>query len=185
MITFIFDEEQATEAMVYLLGMNDDRMNYMKAVKMLYLADRESMSNGHGSITTDSYKSLPRGPVPSNILDCIRWNSGEEWNEHIRTTGYLVEISKPIKCFEKLSKHCMDTLTRIYEKFKDYDPWKLVDYCHTLGEWEDPHGSSMPISIESIIENSVSEDKRAAILEELEECSLVQKTNYKLEKRIY
>ena len=43
MITFIFDEEQATEAMVYLLGMNDDRMNYMKAIKMLYLADRESM----------------------------------------------------------------------------------------------------------------------------------------------
>ena len=82
-----FEEEQATEAMVFLLGKSGGSMNYMKAIKMLYLADRDSLSMGHNSITTDSYKSLPRGPVTSNILDCIRWNVGEEWNEHIRTNG--------------------------------------------------------------------------------------------------
>lgn len=41
----------------------------------------------------------------------------------------------------------METIDAEYEKYKDYTPWELVDYCHTLGEWEDPHGSSIPLSV--------------------------------------
>ena len=183
MISFIFDEKQATEAMVFLLSLNGGNMSCMKVIKMLYLADRYSMSNGHGSITTDSYISLPDGPASSNILDCIRWNSGVEWKKHIRTNGNLVEISYPIKHYEKLSRYYMETLSNVYERFKDYNLEELESCCRSLGEWKNPHGSSMPISIESIIENSVSKDKRADVLDELEECSFVQQSNLKIEMR--
>ncbi|MGN0830742.1 MAG: hypothetical protein ACI4NI_05540 [Candidatus Ornithospirochaeta sp.] len=94
-----------------------------------------------------------------------------------------IKMSKVLKSFPDMIWRLLMLNTRNIKII--HTPWELVDYCHTLGEWEDPHGSSIPLSIESIIDNSVGEDRKSIILNELLECSLIQKNNYKLEKRLY
>ena len=43
MLNLSFDESKATEAAVFLLSRSDQTMNYMKLIKLLYLADREAL----------------------------------------------------------------------------------------------------------------------------------------------
>jgi hypothetical protein len=39
-----FDEKKATEVAAFLLKMRGGKMSYLKLIKLLYLADRESLS---------------------------------------------------------------------------------------------------------------------------------------------
>lgn len=177
-IRYTFDERQAMEATAYLLGLNGGQMNYTKTIKLLYLSDREALSRGLGSITTDIYKSLDYGPVTSSIYDCIKYGNGKIWNQYIRRNGYTVElIDSPD--FEMLSIGARKILKGIYDKFKDWDWDKVVEFCHgNLPEWENPHGSSTPISIESILDATVESEDLESIRESLLEDSAIQRNNY-------
>lgn len=184
-ISYIFDIEQAAEAMSYLLSLNDGTMNYMKAIKILYLSDRESFSHGHNSITTDCYKSLKHGPITSEIYDCImgKHEGNEYWNTYIKREGYNISKICDIE-YQKLSIADRETIERIDARFKDYSQWDMRDYTHTLGEWEDPGESSIPITIETIIASSVDSNKAKAIMEELAIGAHAQKVNYRTEKSV-
>ena len=177
-IKYTFDERQAMEATAYLLSLNGGQMNYTKTIKLLYLSDREALSRGLGSITTDIYKSLNFGPVTSSIYDCIKYGNGKIWNEYIRKNGYTVElIAQP--AFEMLSIGARKILKSVYDKFSEYSWREVVDFCHSnLPEWENPHGSSMPISIESILDTSVEPEDIESVRESLLEDSAIQRNNY-------
>ena len=88
MIRFKFSEIKATQAAAFLLKANGGKMNYMKLIKLLYLADREALSRWERPITGDSYVSMDNGPVLSKVLDKI--NSGKNpageksyWHDYI------------------------------------------------------------------------------------------------------
>lgn len=183
-ISYTFDIRQATEAMVYLLGLAGGTMNYMKAIKILYLADRDSILRGHDPITTDSYKSMKFGPVTSCIYDCIKYGDEELWSTYIRKDGYEISKKADIE-YNMLSIAERKTISSVYEKFKDNTQYQLAEYCHAnLPEWEDPHGSSIPISIEAIIESGdLSPEMKKDVLEELEVGSWIQKNNFRVQKR--
>ena len=97
MIEFLFQESKAIEAMAYLLSLNNGSMNYMVAIKMLYLSDRAMLANGHISITTDSYAAGTGGPVLRNILARIKEGESKNWNDRIGLNGPYVEIVAPFE----------------------------------------------------------------------------------------
>src|SRR5688572_27768282 len=66
-----FNEKKATQAAAYLLRLRGGRMSYMKLIKLLYLADRLSLTRRGRPITTDRYVSMDRGPVLSRTLNLI------------------------------------------------------------------------------------------------------------------
>ena len=54
------------------------------------------------------------------------------------------------------------------------DRWKLRDFTHTLPEWEDPKGSSVPIRPEDILRaGSKSEEEIARLHESAEALFLI------------
>lgn len=183
-ISYTFDIRQATEAMVYLLSLNSGKMNYMKAIKILYLSDRKSLLNGHDSITTDSYKSLNFGPVTDCIYDCIKHGSSDLWNTYIEKQGYNIVQIDDIE-YEMLSIADRETIQHVNDEFRDLNQFELADYCHeNLPEWENPYGSSIPINIESIIESGISSpDQRKSVLESLTIGAWTQRNNYRMHKR--
>ena len=190
MISFIFDEEQATQAMLYLLSLSNDRIRFIYALKMLYLADREALSSYGYTITTDRYYAMKYGPVLSNIYDCIKscdapkqYDVGSFFRKYIAKNEEKELIPKvDTKSFnyDLLSEESKEIIKNIYNRFKDYSFADLIAYCHTLGEWEDPSTSSMPISIESIIGNAVEQKNKNLILEQLEIDSSIQRNNFRV-----
>lgn len=152
-----FNEAKATEAAAYLLRLRGGRMSYMKLIKLLYLADREALLRWGRPITTDRYVSMDHGPVVSRIYDMIRREPRPDeksvWREHISEPegAYEVRLVKDAPRFE-LSRAEEMLLDEIFAQHGHNSRWAIVDFCHTLPEWEDPQGGALPIEYRDILE---------------------------------
>jgi uncharacterized phage-associated protein len=148
MLNLSFVESKATEAAAFLLSRSGQAMNYMKLIKLLYLADREALIRWGWPISTDRYVSMKHGPVLSNVLDLINFGSLSEktgsWSSLISNpSGYDVSLEREIseEDFEELSVAERKLLEEIWGKYGGLDEWELVDLLHDVGEWQDPHGT--------------------------------------------
>lgn len=147
-------------------------MNYMKLIKLLYLADREALSLWARSITGDTYVSMDKGPVLSKTLDKI--NSGKEpstesyWHKFITApSSYNVSVKNIEKLSDNLSPKEKQVLDIIFKKYKDKDQWKMVDICHEkLPEWQDPQGTSIPIRVDDILKALNKTESEIASIED-------------------
>jgi uncharacterized phage-associated protein len=66
-----YREEKATQAAARLLQLVGGKLNHMKLIKLLYVADRRALLRFGRPITFDWYVSMPHGPVLSFTLDKI------------------------------------------------------------------------------------------------------------------
>ena len=151
-----FDEAKATEVAGALLKMRGGRMHYMKLIKLMYLADREAIIRHGHSITGDSYVSMRHGPVLSATLDLINEGPdiGSVWHQLIErsTDPYVVRLKgKPT--FENLSSEEKKIIREVFDKYGQMNRYTLRDLLHKiLPEWQDPQGSSVPITREDILQ---------------------------------
>jgi uncharacterized phage-associated protein len=162
-----FNQEKATAATAFLLKLRGGRMSYLKLIKLLYLADREALHRWGFNITTDRYVSMNHGPVVSNIYDLILSDDERTkpfWSQYI--TPLLGEYELALKGDEvpenQLSRAEERLLTEIFGAYGTWSRWKLRDFTHELREWRDPNGSSVPISIEEILQAQGSSDEEVA-----------------------
>jgi uncharacterized phage-associated protein len=154
MITFKFSEEKTTQAAALLINLSGRRLNYTKLIKLLYLADRESLKLWERPISGDSYVSMHLGPVLSRIYDLINYEEDPDnkryWYRFILKNEYDVSLIHDAP-FDELSKREIDLLERIFSKYKGYNWKKMVDVCHEIcREWKDPGDSSFPIYVDEI-----------------------------------
>jgi uncharacterized phage-associated protein len=156
MIEFKFDEAKTTQAAAFLLKKNGGKMNYMKLIKLLYLADRRAISLWERPLTGDTYVSMDNGPVLSKVLDKINYgkvpSKKSYWHKYIsRPISYNVSITREPE-YDELSAREIKLLEYIFRKYKSFDQWKMVDICHDiLPEWKNPDGTSIPIHIDDIL----------------------------------
>lgn len=177
MITFTFNEMKTIQTVALLLGKSNLKMNYMKLIKLLYLIDREALTQWERPITGDTYVSMRRGPVLSNVLDLINYdNRGAHWYKYISAPcNYEVEL-KDNPGQDLLSKREIEIIEETYDRFKDFDQWEMVDICHDiLPEWKDPGGTSIRIDIEDILEQSKTPEEIEKIKEEIANIEYVKK----------
>jgi len=69
-IKFRFEFDKFSDVFIYL-SKNIMVLDKLKAVKLIYLADRLHLAHYGKPIIGDEYKALPYGPVPSKSLDII------------------------------------------------------------------------------------------------------------------
>ena len=152
-----YREDKTTQAAAYLLRSHDGSMAYMKLIKLLYVADRISLLQHGRPITFDSYFSLDRGPILSKTLDLITEGPGigesSYWIKYIsKPIGYSVQLVDACPIDELSEAEC-SILDRVDKHLGSVNRWRLVDFLHEqLPEWEDPHGSSLPIDYAGIFE---------------------------------
>ena len=153
----MFSQRRVAQMAAYLLGREKGRMTYLKLMKLLYLADRESMKRYGHPISGDRYVSMDHGPVLSTTFNLINGAVRfveQGWNYWIADkANYDVELKRKVsrESLDELSDANLDVLSDIYAKFGKVDKWKLVDYTHRYcPEWTDPKGSSIPIDYEDI-----------------------------------
>ncbi len=182
MITFKFNEIKTTQVVTLFLRKSGGNMNYMKLIKLLYLVDREALMLWERPLTGDTYVSMPKGPVLSNVLDII--NNGENpkdnsyWYKYITTpSDFEIKLKRELIEQDALSKRELKLIEEIFEQFKEFDQWEMVEICHEmLPEWEEVENTSKPIKIERILkEVNKSKDEIDAIAEEISNLNYVKK----------
>lgn len=176
-IEFKFDEEKAIESVQYLLkkGKNQ-KEEYIRIIKLLYLADREALDGWGWSISTDKYYSMTHGMVLSNILDFIHYpNKSEKWNNYIGIADDMesgIEIKKEIGNV-KLTIAEQEVLDEIFEKYKEMPTWGehgLIELViHNLSEWDKrakEDNTSIYLPLNKLLKNHLN--KSNAVLEDIE-----------------
>ena len=174
-----FNEAKATQAAGLLLHLRGGTMNFMKLIKLLYLADREALLQWGRPITTDRWVSMDHGPVVSRVYSLIsdepHPDTDSVWRNHIQRTGYDVTLTEPVSD-DELSNAEIKLLRQIFGLYGRSYRWHLVDYCHTLPEWKHPGGSSVPITIADILRGAGrSEQEVELITDEIDNLALVHR----------
>src|SRR5688500_4690350 len=67
-----FNVMKVVQASAVLLKKHGGRMSRLRLVKLLYIADRESLSQTLRPITGDHPAAMEHGPVPSQTYDLIK-----------------------------------------------------------------------------------------------------------------
>jgi len=165
-----FREDRTTQAAARLLRLHGAAMPYLKLIKLLYLADRKALLELGRPISHDFYVSMPHGPVLSRTYDLILGEEQEAsyWRRFVSAPdNYAVRLLGEVPN-DQLSSAEEAILDSIFREFGGMDKWALRDYTHTLPEYHDPNGSSVPISIrEILLGQGVPEEEVRSILEEL------------------
>jgi hypothetical protein len=147
-------------------------MSYLKLVKLLYLADRRALLELGKPISYDLYVSMPHGPVLSRTLDLITSEPDDTeasyWRKHIsERRNYEVHLLGEAPN-DQLSPAYETILDAVFREYGHLGKYEIRDLSHTLPEWQDPHGSALPIEIKDVLlYQGVSEEDADAIIEEL------------------
>jgi len=155
-IHFQFDERKATEAAALLIEREGGRINYLKLLKLLYLAERRSIEQRNRPICGDVYVSMKRGPVLSKVYNLIKgetdWIVPRHWSSFIRLSDrYYLELVKTPRC-EALSDADVRILGEVFDAHGHLDEWQLVSLLHReCPEWEDPGDTSKEILPEEVL----------------------------------
>ncbi|MEP6495255.1 MAG: Panacea domain-containing protein [bacterium] len=165
-----YRQERATQAAARLLQLRGGTMAYMKLLKLLYLADRKALLEHGRPITYDRYVSMDQGPVLSQTYNLIVAEETPDrptyWRRYIsEPEHYEVRLIGEAPTGE-LSKAQEAILDEVFREFGHLGRWALVDLCHTLPEWVDPQGSSIPISIGDVLRGAGLEADAVAAIEE-------------------
>jgi len=168
----MFSEQRVAQMAAYLLQKRGGRMAYIKLLKLLYLTDREAMMKWGESISGDCFVSMPHGPVLSQTYDLIRgFGSSVEdgWDFWVKDEdNYEVSLRQRVanrECFDELSDAELEILDNVFEKFGRMKRFEITKYTHdNCTEWEDPHGSSFPISPEAVFRAVETDENRIQAL---------------------
>ncbi len=159
-------------------------MPVLKLMKLLYLTDREAMTCYDAPLTYDRMVSMPHGPVLSQTYDLMSGNSNPVqggWEDWISDRAdHKVSLKKENlsrDSFFKLSDADIELLDKVWDKFGHMGKWELRDFTHDhCSEWEDPQGSSLPITYQDVFKAvGKSPDVARYLTEQINKTSKVDK----------
>lgn len=173
----LYREDKATQAAARLLKLRGGKMSHLKLIKLLYLVEREALTRFGAPLSFDTYVSMPHGPVVSSTLDRINtWEAyrGGYWDRHIAPkVEHEVRLrDSAIVPEDQLSAAELALIDEIFSRYGTWSRWALVELTHTLPEWTDPQGSSIPISPDEILRTEgYSDEDIAGVRSEWEEAA--------------
>ena len=145
-------------------------LNRMKAIKLLYLADRYHLRKYGRPLANDNYYAMERGVVGSVAKD-ITYDSdflddearlyARKFIQPVGEHEYQSAADVDQKVFSETD---LEALTFTISHFGSFDQWSLVDITHVFPEWKkyeqivkEP-GSSVPIKYEDFFEDPLTSD---------------------------
>lgn len=147
-----FKYKKSVQALNFFASLGGGKIQTLKVLKLLWLADRLHLRKYGRTITGDNYFALPHGPVATQTKDLIERNPDYLGQEEIDYCNkYLSKkkdhhiISKGEVDIKVLSRTDLDILRKIQELYGKMDQYKLRDFSHQFPEWvrfEDQLGDS-------------------------------------------
>ncbi len=154
-----FNAKKAAQTIVYFaLKNNAEPLDKIKAVKLVYLADRESIARFGFPIQDEQHVSMKHGPVNSNTYSYMNGEHQNGWQELLKARENhqigLANSDVAVDDLDELSDADLQVLDAVWERFGAMGTWVIRDWTHdqkNVPEWEDPNGSSFPIPMSRIM----------------------------------
>ncbi|HEY9585549.1 MAG TPA: Panacea domain-containing protein [Candidatus Paceibacterota bacterium] len=139
--------KKTTQAINYFARKKEGQINKMKAIKLIYLADRYHLRKYGRPVIGDAYWAMKLGPVGSYTLnvanlseenldrECLRY--AREYLGHPKNDSKNQEmLSKKEVDMETFSQTDIEAFERIYQEFGDKDQFELARVItHGYPEW--------------------------------------------------
>ena len=168
---FNFGTRKIVEAVGVLLKSESccNSMEYLRLLKLLYIADRESIRETGRPIVGTKTVAMDNGPLHSEVYDLVKEQHFDEpiWSEYIRKDGYKIGLKKDPGVLN-LSRFEISKLDEVSERYRNISEWDIVEITHRFPEWARNHveGTSEDIPLEHIIEAvERSEDAEEILLD--------------------
>ena len=167
----MFNERKVAHMAVFFLARAGGQVSHLKLMKLLYLAERESIKQYCIPMCGDDLVAMAHGPVLSKTLDLMDGDvksQNDGWDKWVSTKAnhQLYWVNKiELDQLDELSKADIGILGSTWEKFGSMGQWEIRDYTHVhCPEWKDPKGSSRLISYENLLEALGRSPKEARLI---------------------
>lgn len=190
-----FSHKKTTQALNFFARQSGGRINKMKALKLLFFADRFHLRKYGRPITNDEYFAMGYGPVPSGAKDLAE---GSDFRPDVEK-AYAGQFIDPVDRYEFSSLHNVDpivfsatdqeALAYVWDHFGALDQFALADLSHKYPEWKkheaalsSESSSRVKMSFSDFLEDppapcdpcyALDEEERAARREEVHELGLL------------
>jgi uncharacterized phage-associated protein len=167
-VAFGFNYRKATQALNHFALKQGGKINKMKALKLIYFADRYHLRKYGRLITNDNYVAMDNGAVPSSTRDILEMtgfigDSEKDYaNRYIATKGYdLKSSASPDDDVFSLSD--IEAIEFAWKQFGHLGGYALARLTHKYPEW-DIHKealkhkpqSSFPMNIDNFLDDPSS-----------------------------
>jgi uncharacterized phage-associated protein len=149
----VFTYDKVAQMAAYFAKKQGGTINVMKLVKLMYLADRESVQRYGEPISYDCMLSMNNGPVLSRTLnlingdDCEGGRTWEKWIGDRAAHNVVLQAEVSRETLDHISDADLDILRAVWERFGPMDQWQLSRWTHAnCREWKYPRGSCFEIS---------------------------------------
>lgn len=140
-IHFNFDFRKATQALNYLAIKFGGEINKMKAIKLIYFADRYHLRKYGRPVTNDEYVAMKFGPVASKTKDIAEDTIFLDDIESDYRKGFINLnkynlLSANNVDMSVFSDSDMEALDFVLEHMGRFDQYQLADLSHAYPEWK-------------------------------------------------
>lgn len=127
----------AQAAAVLLKTEQGRRMSRLRLLKLLYIADRESLAERARPITGDKPVAMDHGPVLSHTYNLIKGQDfhSPQWDQFLQQAGSRDVQMVADPGVGKLTRYEIGKLQEVAARFKDANDWDIAEYTHTFEEW--------------------------------------------------
>ncbi|MGA2670644.1 MAG: Panacea domain-containing protein [Dehalococcoidia bacterium] len=138
---FNFNYKKATQALDYVAEKSGGTINRLKALKLIYFADKYHLRKYGRLITNDTYFAMDNGPVASGAKDLAEESdfSGREAqnyaSKYIESSTKYDFVSKKPTDKAEMSPSDLEALDYAWDKFGGLDEWGIVDLTHKYPDW--------------------------------------------------
>ncbi len=141
-VYFNYNYKKAVQSLNHYALKQGGSINKMKALKLIYLADRYHLRKYGRLITNDTYFAMEYGPIPSAVKDIaersiilgeIESNYSKKYITQVNKYHYKSRESIENKIF---SKSDIEALDIVWKKYGHYNEFELAELTHKYPEWK-------------------------------------------------
>src|SRR5205823_4471253 len=132
------DNLKIIQAAAFLLKQYKGVSTRKRLLKLLYIADRELISETRRPLTGDSAVAMDFGPVLTHTYDLIKGEAtgSDVWNSFIEQIAPYMHKLKADPGVGKLSKLELAKLEAVVQKYWWLDDDELCELTHEFEEWK-------------------------------------------------
>ena len=151
---FHFRPEKAIQAAGVLLNAHGNCMEYIRLLKLLYIAEREQLQAIGTPIVGGRMVAMKHGPLHDVVYAMVKDQCGDaaKWNRYFTTSGHNIELREVDPGVTKLTRSEVTKLQEVSSRYDSLSTWELVDLTHSLDEWKTtyPAGTNTSIPIKAL-----------------------------------
>lgn len=160
-----FAHRKATQSLNFFARAAAGRMNKLKALKLVFFADRYHLRLYGRPITNDRYIAMKYGPVASSCKDLAEMSEFLGDNERLYAKRFLSPSGHDYHSLAEVdsaefSETDLEALTFVWSQYGAKDGFKLAADTHLFPEWKrhevrltSPYESRVPMHYPDFIEN--------------------------------